>query len=109
MSLSFHSAPHTAPVEAMSVCVSTVHVGVPRPLNDAQPSRDSLEVGSGSHRTRVNSHFMRELTHGQFIINHEQLTLLENVGQGDLNYILIGQGDLNYILNLRLLGLRLGS
>ena len=83
----------------MSVCVSTVHVGVPRPLNDSQPSRESLEVGSGSLRTRVNSHYMRELTHGQFIINHEQLTLLEN----------IGQGNLNCILNLRLLGLRLGS
>ena len=33
-------------------------------------------------RTRVNSQFLRELTCGKFIIRYEQLTLLDNIGQG---------------------------
>ena len=32
--------------------------------------------------SRVNSHFIRELTRGKFIIKYQQLTQLENIGQG---------------------------
>ena len=35
-----------------------------------------------SHLTRVNSHYLRELTRGKFIIKYEQLAQLENIGQG---------------------------
>ena len=40
-----------------------------------------LKVSEGDKRPRANSSYMREMT-GRMIITHEQLTLLENIGQG---------------------------
>ena len=39
-------------------------------------------VDDGTHRHRLNSRYLRELTHGKFIIKCEEITLLENIGQG---------------------------
>ena len=45
----------------------------------------SLGVGNEDHRTRINSCYMRELTHGNFLINCQRLLLMDTIGQG--NYI----------------------
>ena len=41
----------------------------------------SLSVSEEDKRNRFDSSYMREMT-GRMIITHEQLTLLENIGQG---------------------------
>ena len=45
---------------------------------------DTLLVNKGPNRTRLNSHYLRELTHGKFIIKSEQISQLEDIGQGIL-------------------------
>lgn len=60
------------------------------PANDGQVSgNSSVGVHKGAYRARLNSHYLRELNHGNFIIKYEQLTLWENIGQGMYYYIII--------------------
>ena len=56
-------------------------VGMPHPPGRAAAS-SLLGVDDGTHRHRVNSRYLRELTFGKFIIKFEEITLLENIGQG---------------------------
>ena len=58
--------------------------GVPRPSGIApQVSGSSLlGVDDGTHRPRLNSRYLREMTCGRFVIKFEEITLMENIGQG---------------------------
>ena len=44
--------------------------------------------GSSLHphgtRTRVASHYLRELTLGKFIVKHDDITLLDSIGEGSI-------------------------
>ena len=44
-----------------------------------------LGVDDGTHRHRLNSRCLRELTRGKFVIKAKEITQLENIGQGN-NY-----------------------
>ena len=44
-----------------------------------------LGIDVTSKRARLNSHHLRELTAGRFLIKCEQITLLENIGQGTVH------------------------
>ena len=57
------------------------YAGMPHPPGTAAAS-SLLGVGDGRHRHRLNSKYLRELTRGKFIIKFEEITLLENIGQG---------------------------
>ena len=57
------------------------HAGIPHPPSRAIAS-SLLGVDDGTHRHRLNSRYLRELTRGKFIIKFEKITLLENIGQG---------------------------
>ena len=55
------------------------------PANDGRPSVSSyLGVNEKTKLTRVNSHTLRELTLAKLIIKYEELSQLENIGQGTL-------------------------
>lgn len=50
-------------------------------VNETQASQ--LRVGNPmAPQAQVTSQFLRELKCGKFIINYEQLSLMENIGQG---------------------------
>ena len=38
--------------------------------------------GDEAYRTRINSGYVRELIRGNFLIKYEEITQLDNVGQG---------------------------
>ena len=42
----------------------------------------SLSVNDEAYRTRINSQYMRELSNGNFLIKHDQISQLEIIGQG---------------------------
>ena len=47
------------------------------------PATESLASGNTLHgRSRVDSRYLRELSLGKFIIKYENLTQLDNIGQG---------------------------
>ena len=43
---------------------------------------NTLAVDQQSSRSRLNSHHVRELTYGKFLIKYENLSQFENIGQG---------------------------
>jgi serine/threonine protein kinase len=46
-----------------------------------------LGAGNEDHRVRINSQYMRELTRGKFLIKCEQITLMDNIGQGEFGIV----------------------
>ena len=63
------------------VCIYPIIIMPHSDVTGPEVSRLTLE-NPGAQLTRVNSHFIRELIRGKFIIKYEQLTQLENIGQG---------------------------
>ena len=64
----------------------SLYVGVSLFVDVAHPTTERRVLGSAlstDSRSRVNSHYLRELTLGKFIIKYENLTQLENIGQGN--------------------------
>ena len=59
-------------------------IGAPCPSGGASQVSDSLSPGVDNiaHGRRLNSSYIRELTRGRFVIKFEEITLLENIGQG---------------------------
>ena len=57
------------------------YADIPHPSGRATAS-SLLGADDTTHRHRVNSRYLRELTRGKFIIKFEEITLLENIGQG---------------------------
>ena len=49
-----------------------------------------------NYRSRLNSRYFRELTHGRFLIKYEHLSQLENIGQG--KSVLSTSSDMQLIL-----------
>ena len=41
-----------------------------------------MVVNEGENPAHLNSRYMRELTHGNFIIKQDQIALLDHIGQG---------------------------
>ena len=62
-------------------------VGVSGPANINESS--FLRVNEEAHRAQLNSRYMRELTHGNFIITSEQIKLLDHIGQGICQYVFL--------------------
>ena len=58
---------------------------MPRPaVMTSQVSDTSiLGVDYGTRKPRPNSSYLRELTFGKFLIKCEEITMLENIGQGN--------------------------
>ena len=65
--------------------------GISLPSGGASQVRRSslLTEKDGTHRLRLNSSYLRELTRGRFIIKFEEITLLENIGQGNSNILVL--------------------
>ena len=54
--------------------------GIPCPSGGV--SQVSGSLSDDTKRRRLNSSYIRELTRGRFLIKFEEITLLENIGQG---------------------------
>ena len=59
-----------------------VHVHLISLFHIGQSTASLLRVNGGTNLTRLNSHYMRELSNGHFLIKYEHITQLENIGQG---------------------------
>ena len=59
---------------------SSLCVGVPRPAKVKESS--FMVVNEGANQAHLSSRYMRELTHGNFIIKKDQIALLDHIGQG---------------------------
>ena len=57
----------------------SLYVVETHPITEGHMSASALSIDS---RTRVNSRYLREMTLGRFIIKYENITQLDNVGQG---------------------------
>ena len=51
-------------------------------VKESQVSGSSLPSVDGACSPQFNSSHLRELTHGNFLIKFEEITELENIGQG---------------------------
>ena len=52
-------------------------------VKESQVSGSSSPSVDGTHSPQFNSSYLRELTHGNFLIKFEEITELENIGQGN--------------------------
>ena len=76
---------HIVSSAPLFLCFKTIFsvpfVDAPRPATESLASGNTLQVSTHSH-SRVNSRYLRELSLGKFIIKYENLTQLDNIGQG---------------------------
>ena len=65
-----------------NILLMYIHVHLISLFHIGQLTASLLRVNGGTNLTRLNSHYMRELSDGQFLIKYEHITQMENIGQG---------------------------